>query len=435
MDTKTRSSRSTLEGLPAAAQRERERRRLAPDATFITASTLFAGLVVANEIGTDGDVLERLALGVVVVGAAAGGVLAFRSSGRRLRGVLALAVGSLTLAAAIGSRAYMIAKAGLSPIDAIALPASVAGVLLIGQGATLLLRPVRRWRRLVAIPIGLLVLYYVVAPVTLALIYTSTPATSVGSRTPADLGLAYRDVRFRTSDGVSLSGWYLPSRNGTAVALLHGSGSTRSATLEHAAFLNREGFGVLAFDSRGFGRSGGTGMSLGWFGDLDIDGAMSFLSDRPGVDPAKIGVVGLSMGGEEAIAAAGTDDRIRAVVAEGAGAVRTVADAKSIDGFTRYLGIPHYWLRDLVMDMFTDAPRPIALEDAMTAIAPRPVLLISSAPRELEYTEQYRAAAPASTQLWALYDAPHIGGLTTHPSEYRQRVTAFLADALNVGGI
>ena len=53
-------------------------------------------------------------------------------------------------------------------------------------------------------------------------------ASGLGGRTPADLELAYRDVTFPSSDGVDLAGWYVPARNGAAVALLHGAASTRS---------------------------------------------------------------------------------------------------------------------------------------------------------------------------------------------------------------
>src|SRR6266700_6729606 len=42
--------------------------------------------------------------------------------------------------------------------------------------------------------------------------------------TPAELGLAYEDVRFTTDDGVTLSGWLVPAARDTraAVVLMHG---------------------------------------------------------------------------------------------------------------------------------------------------------------------------------------------------------------------
>jgi len=58
-------------------------------------------------------------------------------------------------------------------------------------------------------------------------------------------------------------------------------------------------------------------MDFGWYGEADVSAGVSYLAGRSDVDEGRIAVVGLSMGGEEAIGAAAAR-RIRAVVAEGA---------------------------------------------------------------------------------------------------------------------
>ena len=58
-------------------------------------------------------------------------------------------------------------------------------------------------------------------------------------------------------------------------------------------------------------------MDLGWWGEVDVPAAVTFLAAREEIDDARIGVVGLSMGGEQAIGALAVDPRIRVVVAEG----------------------------------------------------------------------------------------------------------------------
>ena len=63
--------------------------------------------------------------------------------------------------------------------------------------------------------------------------------------------------------------------------LLHGSGSTRSAVLDQAAVLAEGGYGVLLFDARGHGESGGRAMDFGWYGDADIAGALDYLAGAP----------------------------------------------------------------------------------------------------------------------------------------------------------
>ena len=132
---------------------------------------------------------------------------------------------------------------------------------------------------------------------------TNVPRTAVGLDTPRAHGLAYEDVTFSTADGVELSGWYVPSRNGAAVVLLHGAGSTRSAVLAHAVVLADDGFGVLLYDARGHGRSQGRAMDFGWYGDLDVAAAVDFVAGQAGV-------------------AAGTDRRARVVDGRRGGARR-----------------------------------------------------------------------------------------------------------------
>ena len=61
---------------------------------------------------------------------------------------------------------------------------------------------------------------------------------------------------------MTLAGWYAPSRNGAAVVLLHGAGSTRSNVLDEAVVLAEHGYGVLMLDARGHGESAGRGHGL-----------------------------------------------------------------------------------------------------------------------------------------------------------------------------
>jgi alpha-beta hydrolase superfamily lysophospholipase len=195
------------------------------------------------------------------------------------------------------------------------MPGGRAG--LLGVGAVALVRSLPGWWKLVAIPAALAILLFVLYPMPNALYATNVPRPAKGDSTPADRGLDFVDAEFVTVDGVTLSGWYLPSTHGAAVVVLHGASSTRTAVLDHAVVLAEHGYGVLLYDARGHGRSGGTAMEFGWYGDLDIAAALSYLESRPEVDPARSGAVGMSMGGEQVVGAAATDTRIHAVVGEG----------------------------------------------------------------------------------------------------------------------
>jgi fermentation-respiration switch protein FrsA (DUF1100 family) len=204
--------------------------------------------------------------------------------------------------------------------------------------------------------------------------------------------------------------------------------------LAQAQVLARHGYGVLVTDARGHGRSGGRAMDFGWYGNSDIGAAVSFLAAQPDVDASKIAVVGLSMGGEEAIGAAADDRRIAAVVAEGA-MNRTDADKAwlaEMYGIRGRIQIGLEWVQYSLTDLLTDASKPIDLADAARAAAPRPVLLITAG----QVTDEGHAAAyiqqhaPASVTVWIVPGAGHTGGLSVAPAEWERTVIGFLDAAL-----
>jgi pimeloyl-ACP methyl ester carboxylesterase len=248
------------------------------------------------------------------------------------------------------------------------------------------------------------------------------------------VGLSFREVRLPASGGAVLAAWYVPSRNGAAVVLLHGSGSTRSSTLAHAAVLARHGYGVLLPDARGHGQSTGRAMDFGWNGDADVRAATAYLaSPEAGVDAARIGAVGLSMGGEEALGALAGDQRLRAVVAEGVTG-RVAADLAWLPDRYGWRGRVQELLEAAhtrVAAVLSGLEPPAPLSSAL-AVSRAPVLLVTAGERPDEgYAAVHlRAVAPGRVQVWSVAGAGHAAGLATRPGEWEQRVAGFLDEAL-----
>ena len=243
-------------------------------------------------------------------------------------------------------------------------------------------------------------------------------------------------MAFRTADGVRLSAWYIPPRKGAAVVLLPGAGSTRTAVLGQAAVLARHGYGALLVDTRGHGRSGGHAMDFGWWGNRDLAGAVSFLDRQPGVRAGKIAVLGESMGGEQALAAAGADPRIRAVVAEGATG-QQLADHGWLPGGTeRVLQRGMEWVMYTTAGLISGAPRPMSIPNAVRAAGGRPTLIIAggAVADESAAARWFRAASPATVQVWVVPHAGHTQGLTTAPGAWEAHVIGFLDAALEPAG-
>jgi len=82
----------------------------------------------------------------------------------------------------------------------------------------------------------------------------------------------------------------------------------------YARRLAAAGFATLAFDHRGFGESGGRPGHEDSQGKLaDLRAAVTALGGRAEVDAARIGIVGICLGGGYAVRAAAGDPRVKAV--------------------------------------------------------------------------------------------------------------------------
>jgi hypothetical protein len=109
------------------------------------------------------------------------------------------------------------------------------------------------------------------------------------------------DVRFSNRD-IQLAGTLIaPSTGGKhpAIVLVHGSGAqSREHMMPFARFLIRHGIAVLGYDKRGVGESTGD-WNTATYEDLagDVLAAVEYVKTRPDIDPAQIGLLGISQAG------------------------------------------------------------------------------------------------------------------------------------------
>jgi hypothetical protein len=107
-----------------------------------------------------------------------------------------------------------------------------------------------------------------------------------------------------------LAWWSPPPPGGTVVLLAHGRSANISSRAAIAKRLVRDGFGILLFDYRGYGRSTGTPSEQGLIDDTQA--AYDWLL-RSGVEPSQVIVVGQSLGDAAAAHLAATR-KVRALV-------------------------------------------------------------------------------------------------------------------------
>jgi dienelactone hydrolase len=378
---------------------------------------------------------EHLVSGLVPFAVLIGCAAAYGRLRPGLRATLALMLGLLGIAIGAGEAGYYSFKGGPSGDDYTGLLAIPAGLVLVGVGAATLWRTrrtddslARRYlRRLLLVVAAALVLAFIVFPLSLSYVFTHAARTGVPA---ARLGAAYEDVAFRTSDGLTLRGWYVPSRNGAAVIAFPG----RHGPQKQARMLVRHGYGVLLFDRRGEGDSDGDPNAFGWAMDRDLKAAAAFLQERPDVEPNRIGGIGLSVGGEMLLQAAAESKVFRAVVSEGAGARSYRENLEKPRKLSTLSDLGASFVFTGGTALFSNHAPPPSLKDLSARIAPRSVFFIyalhGTGGEEKQLNPKYYAAADEPKQIWEIPEASHTGGINARPGEYERRVVSFFNQAL-----
>jgi fermentation-respiration switch protein FrsA (DUF1100 family) len=368
---------------------------------------------------------HALAAAISVVAVVAG-VLVFPSLRPGLRAGLALAFGGL---ACVNGMLHVIhvANYGAAGSDVTGVIAVAAGAVLVGLAAFIPWRhrgerattTPRRWlRRAIVAVAGFLAVLIVLGPMSLAIIETHRWREPIGASPSA----AYREVRFRASDGLALAGWYRASRNGAAVLVVHGGGGDRTGAVAHAEMLARHGYGVLVYDARGRGRSEGSPNGFGWDWRKDVEGALALLKRQPDVDAGRIGALGLSTGADVLIEVAPGRSDLAAIVADGA-AAESFEDWHRLRGTD--LGLPPGWVMFTTMRVLSGDPPGPPLEDRIARLRAPTLLISAGEAEERDFNVLYDDVGNPAVEHWNLPDAHHTNAIHEHPRQYERRVVTF----------
>jgi pimeloyl-ACP methyl ester carboxylesterase len=261
----------------------------------------------------------------------------------------------------------------------------------------------------------------------------SAPVRHPVERTPAEVGLDYREVGLQSSDGLPLGAWWV-GRDGSsrAAVLVHGWGGDRSDLhiVETALVYHRAGFNVLMLDLRAHGESEGDRITVGYREARDVRGALSWL-ERRGFDLQDVVLHGWSLGGAAVVQAApGTG--VAAVVEEA-----SYADLVPLlhERLPEVSGLPAFFnpgillMGRLFLGIDPWAVRPVE-EAGQLYREGVPFMIIHSRDDEMipfAHAESLAAAHPEAT-LWEIKGYGHVAAYE-HP-EYRERLLAFLDEAV-----
>ena len=261
---------------------------------------------------------------------------------------------------------------------------------------------------------------------------------------------APEDVRIPSRDpGIEVAAWWIPAAANASgapaptVIVVHGFTACRHdhAVLLPAGMLYKHGFSVLLMDLRDHGDStredgrfaGGTDEYR------DVLGAWDWVRTTQGVDPASIGLVGVSLGAATVLLATGQEPGVAAVWEDSSYAdLPSAIDAElSRNGYPTFLAFGGVLAARLISGDDLTSYSPL---DAVARLDRRPIAIThgtADTRLSVEYGHRLEAAARAGggpVDAWYVDGAEHTEAMLTHTAEYEQRLVDFFVRSLATAG-
>ena len=242
------------------------------------------------------------------------------------------------------------------------------------------------------------------------------------------------EVRFPSRTHITIAATFFPGVRRAVIVLSHGYGDNQAQLVPYAEFLHRAGYSVFTYDMRNRGRSGGEAVTFGALEYLDLISAVDYLTSRADVDRARIGALGISLGGSTTLLAAANDPRIKAIVDDSG-----FSDAPNVieTSFEHFIGLPAFPFAPITVAIVAwrtgvdvKQIRPV---DVVARIAPRPVLFIHCMGDMVvppANSERNFAAAGDPKSIWRIPAGGHANGHRVARQEYERRVIEFFDQSL-----
>jgi len=244
-----------------------------------------------------------------------------------------------------------------------------------------------------------------------------------------------QEPSLQTSDGVSIEASFFPATDPDAnvILMLYGNGASRAQFASHISWLNEAGFTSMAIDFREHGESQPHNKSFGFLEGRDAAAAVRWLKHNH--PSAKVGIIGVSLGGAAALLGengpVGADAMVlKAVYPDFDRAVRNRVSVHGGD-----------WLANILTPLLTQQAH-LRYGVSPNVISPikasgrydRPVLVIGGT--EDVYTpetesEQFAAAFAGRHWLWMVNGLGHNQLSDLDDEIYRERVLTFFNEEMS----
>lgn len=269
--------------------------------------------------------------------------------------------------------------------------------------------------------LGIILIIFVFSFITF-LLYIKPPKFT-SKTTPENFDLEYEKISFKTNDGLTLRGWFIPSNHSNATIIVgHGFPFDKGNVLPVTKFLNKN-YNLLYYDFRSFGESDGKITTIAHKEQEDLLQAIEYLKEVKGAE--KIGVLGFSLSAANALLTNSKD--VSAIVSDSS--FSSVEDLlKKVywfcPGFTKY---PFMWMTSFYAKIFLgiDFSEISPMEKIKSVTTP--ILFIhgdKDSQISVENSKQLHEKAPNS-ELWIIEGADHGMSYAVNPKKYEEKIMEF----------
>lgn len=259
------------------------------------------------------------------------------------------------------------------------------------------------------------------------------PARDPVVSSPINWGMPYQTIRFPSAQGnLRLHGWWIPATHpaGITVVLAHGYDTNREEDgvplLAIAHALDQMGANVLMFDFRGEGRSPGSLVSIGYYEQWDLLGAVRYAHQRANTP---VVVMGYSMGASTAILTAAHTRLVSAVIADSPFANLKTYLEHHLSVWTH---LPSFPFNAIILGLLPPIthvnPGAVNPLGEVSALGHRPLLLIAGTGdtyipdhNAIALYQKARQTDPAA-RLWLVPNANHVQAFKVDPVAYLSHI-------------
>ena len=250
---------------------------------------------------------------------------------------------------------------------------------------------------------------------------------------PPPAALPAEKIALESESGSSIAGWHVPVADASAVLVLaHGIRGSRLDLVKRAILWHRAGYAIVMIDLQAHGESPGQHITIGHLEQHDLRAAVAFAKTT--YPDARVGVLGMSMGGAAAIYAAPMG--IDALVIESVYPnIRKAIRNRVAEHLGPFAGFPAFLLLAQFKPRIGISPDTLRPIDRIAEVG-CPIFVISGADDShttAAETQALFAAAAEPKELWLVPEAGHVDLYQAVSSDYEPRLREFWKRHLAAG--